>query len=111
MLDRFFVILERWRRERRVLDRFSGRNRLIHLAIVATDISHAARIAEAIRLQLEAEQIVHPDSDVGPHVTISLGVSAMVPNDRNVGDTLLNVADRALYRAKTAGRNQTHKIH
>ena len=76
-----------------------------------TDITHAARIAEAIRAQLEAEQIVHPDSDVGPHVTISLGVSAMVPNDRNAGETLLSVADRALYRAKTAGRNQTHKIH
>ena len=76
-----------------------------------TDILHAARIAEAIRTQLQEQEIVHPDSDVGPHVTISLGVSAMVPSDSDTGEVLLNVADRALYQAKSSGRNRTHKIH
>ena len=76
-----------------------------------TDILHAARIAETIRTQLEEQEIVHPDSDVGPHVTISLGVSATVPNDSDTGEVLLSVADRALYRAKSSGRNRTYKIH
>lgn len=76
-----------------------------------TDVIHAARIAETIREQLEQEEIIHPDSDVGPHVTISIGVSAMVPGESDSGEVLLNVADRALYQAKSAGRNQIHKIH
>ena len=76
-----------------------------------TDVLQAARIAEAIRTQLEQEEIIHPDSDVGPHVTISIGVSAMVPGESDSGEELINIADRALYQAKSAGRNQIHKIH
>ena len=76
-----------------------------------TDIMHATRIAEAIRVQLEEEQIAHPDSDIGPHVTISLGVSALIPSDSDAGHMLLQVADKALYQAKAAGRNRTHRIN
>ncbi len=37
--------------------------------------------------------------------TISIGVSAF-PEDGETTDELFRAADRALYRAKTAGRNQ-----
>jgi len=44
--------------------------------------------------------------DVGGRVTISLGV-ASYPQDAQDKETLIARADRALYRAKQAGRNQT----
>ena len=76
-----------------------------------TNIEDASRIAETIRKQLEARGITHPDSDVGAYVTVSLGVAAIAPTENDTGEVLLNVADQALYQAKSAGRNQARKIH
>ncbi|MGR8948024.1 MAG: diguanylate cyclase [Gammaproteobacteria bacterium] len=74
-----------------------------------TDSAQAARIAETIRIELENEQITHPDSDVGPYITISLGVASAEPCDFKVSENLFDVADKALYLAKSCGRNQTQR--
>ena len=71
----------------------------------------ARLIAENARAAAASIVFHHPDA--GPHgVTISLGV-AMLPMDRNPGeanerlaDDFLDAADKALYRAKTAGRDR-----
>jgi diguanylate cyclase (GGDEF)-like protein len=39
-------------------------------------------------------------------VTISVGVSAMQPNPLHESERLISAADRALYAAKTGGRNR-----
>lgn len=63
----------------------------------------AVQRAEALRQTVAAVRLTHGDVELPP-MTISLGV-AVFPDDGQDGVTLLKAADRALYRAKQAGRN------
>ena len=71
-----------------------------------TDSAGAWAVAERMREAVEALQIAHEDSPQGI-VTISAGVAAMVPR-RGIDSetTLFDDADKALYCAKSAGRNR-----
>jgi diguanylate cyclase (GGDEF)-like protein len=62
----------------------------------------AMRIAEGIRAAVEAESIRIGDTRM--HVTLSLGV-AVAPDQANSVESLVEAADKALYRAKSNGRN------
>jgi diguanylate cyclase (GGDEF)-like protein len=62
--------------------------------------------AERARRVVEALAIRHPRSDAGPFVTISVGASVAAPRARSGPEELVAAADRALYRAKEAGRNR-----
>ncbi|MNR23635.1 putative diguanylate cyclase YedQ [compost metagenome] len=62
---------------------------------------HAHRIAERIRHTMN--QTLSP---VGRSVTLSLGI-ASYPSCAVDKDTLIQIADNALYEAKRRGRNQT----
>ena len=75
------------------------------LVLPATDEPGALTVAEKIRCRVEALAIPHEKSPLAGVVTVSIGVAAAVPTrDSDVG-LLLAAADRALYQAKTAGRN------
>ena len=62
-------------------------------------------VAEQIERRLRDRAIPHPDSDVAPVVTVSVGVAS---NDGAVAGpgALLAEADRQLYAAKAAGRGR-----
>ncbi len=62
-------------------------------------------IAERIRESVEALEIPHARSDIGPSVTISLGCATVVPQRGAALTDLIARADKALYRAKHNGRN------
>lgn len=68
---------------------------------------HAEKLAEALRAEVEHQQVV---SDNGKHVafTVSIGVASLT--DRLSFEQLLNHADKALYRAKQRGRNQVMRF-
>ena len=71
--------------------------------------SHAGRaleVAERIRRGLKAEQIPHSRSLVSPWVTVSLGIVNLVPNAQQSVGSLITAADRALYQAKSQGRDR-----
>ncbi|MDP3654531.1 MAG: diguanylate cyclase [Rhodoferax sp.] len=74
--------------------------------IVLADISDQLALERAQRVRQEVEQLVlHPSGkDVGT-ITISIGLSQF-PTHGNTVDALLLAADKALYEAKSAGRNQ-----
>ena len=47
-----------------------------------------------------------PDSTVSPYVTISLGVTTIVPEANSAPDVCVKLVDEALYRAKNEGQNR-----
>jgi diguanylate cyclase (GGDEF)-like protein len=69
-------------------------------------LADARRLGESLRSQVEALAIMHPKSRVAPHVTVSIGVSAVRPNPQQSLQALIATADRALYVAKARGRNR-----
>ncbi|MES1983137.1 MAG: diguanylate cyclase [Pseudomonadota bacterium] len=71
-----------------------------------TDAKGAAVLAEQMRANIEAKHIAHAYSSVADHVSISLGVAAMMPDSTTSPEMLIAQADGALYKAKEAGRNR-----
>lgn len=70
-----------------------------------TDLDGAATIAERLRATIEAtDQVVAEDGRV-VRFTASIGVAALDGDDRSF-EAVQNRADKALYRAKEAGRNR-----
>ena len=66
----------------------------------------ALKVAEAIREAILQLQIPHDLSQVSHHVTLSLGVSSIIPNLDSNFESLIEAADRALYEAKALGRDR-----
>lgn len=71
-----------------------------------TDAAGAAVIAEQLRYAVDARKITHEFSSAADHVTISLGVAAVLPDSAGTPEGLLARADEALYKSKEAGRNR-----
>ena len=70
------------------------------------DAEGAALIAERMRNAVEVIKFPHRDSPVAAHVTISLGVVSLIPERESSPDTIIGMADKALYAAKESGRNR-----
>ncbi|KKB76995.1 hypothetical protein VW35_16045 [Devosia soli] len=81
--------------------RFGGEEFVVILREM--DPAHATGLAERIRASISDAPIEHNGSPIS--VTVSIGVALVAQNDRDVNDTIER-ADRALYRAKTSGRNR-----
>jgi diguanylate cyclase (GGDEF)-like protein len=62
--------------------------------------------AEALRRAVADAALAHPASPLAPHVTISVGVAALVPSAEASPEQLVAAADRAMYDAKTGGRDR-----
>jgi diguanylate cyclase (GGDEF)-like protein/PAS domain S-box-containing protein len=70
-----------------------------------TDIKGAWHVADQIRRDLMDMKIPHSQSSAASFVTISCGVSSMIPSNENSPQILIENADQGLYRAKGRGRN------
>ncbi|MEN9567547.1 MAG: hypothetical protein RLZZ69_2743 [Cyanobacteriota bacterium] len=71
-----------------------------------TSANNALKVAERIRQQIKTLSLTHPDSLVGDYVSLSIGVSAVIPCSKYTKKQLLVTADRALYQAKKQGRDR-----
>ncbi|MFQ5706487.1 MAG: diguanylate cyclase [bacterium] len=74
------------------------------LVLVETNKNAARIVAEKIRKLVEEKDFDYEDTQPNGKITISMGV-ATFPEDGEEFDTLVNMADQRLYRAKQAGRN------
>lgn len=83
-----------------VLARWGG-DEFVVLLPFSQEVEIARKVASEMmrKLQLNLEEM---DSDM--HVTLSIGI-AVYPDDGNTGESLLMQADKALFYAKSQGRN------
>jgi diguanylate cyclase (GGDEF)-like protein len=84
--------------------RFGGEEFVVLLR--ETDLGNALLLAERIREQICGD-VVEVRNDRTVHVTASVGVALARHKDRDIAD-VIERADRALYVAKTTGRNRVH---
>ncbi|WP_216827481.1 sensor domain-containing diguanylate cyclase [Alkalihalobacterium elongatum] len=75
-----------------------------------TDEMGGKHVAENIRLTIEALKIPHSGSLISKFLTISIGTATIIPPMASDPKLLIKAADRALYEAKEAGRNQVQTI-
>lgn len=71
-----------------------------------TDLDGATIIGKLIISQLQKQRISHLKSPIGEYVTISVGISSIIPTQKLSPEVLLKKADKALYEAKQQGRNR-----
>ena len=70
-----------------------------------TELSGAVKIAEDMRLAIKDLRLEHAKSKISDIVSLSFGVSAIIPLQGTDPEVLVNVADQALYKAKEEGRD------
>ncbi len=75
------------------------------VVLTNTNLKGAFSIAQRIHGRIMALKIPHQSSDVSDSVTVSLGVSSLIPRPETQPNMLIRQADQALYSAKQAGRN------
>ncbi len=92
-------------RENDLLARYGGEE--FTAILYKTDASGAAVVAERVLNAIRALDIPHAESPRG-RVTASIGVAGCKALTLSDPQTLLKAADRALYAAKTAGRDRIH---
>lgn len=104
LLQRVAQILRDAFRTGDVVARYGGEE--FAVVMVNTDGEAALQAAERARLRI-AESEFEGDGlpDSGRHITASFGL-AVAPEDANDPETLVELADEALYRAKRAGKDR-----
>ncbi|MGB3571304.1 MAG: diguanylate cyclase, partial [Phormidesmis sp.] len=73
-----------------------------------TDTQGAWRIAQKIHNSIRALKINHAPGHSEPYVTLTMGVSTIIPGHNNSPQILVQASDLALYYAKQQGRNRTY---
>jgi two-component system, cell cycle response regulator len=84
-----------------VVGRYGGEEFLI--VVPGADMTATLGLAERIRKTFESAPIATKEGDI--KITASLGVAASMEGKRLDSDSVLRLADEALYRAKARGRN------
>jgi len=75
------------------------------VSLFNTDGSGALKVAESIRANVEALEIVVSEGSIA-HVTISIGVHTKIPGINSSVASIISIADNLLYKAKGEGRNR-----
>jgi len=73
--------------------------------LTATDTEGASKVARRILDCIAKLAIPHSNGESG-HVTLSIGVSTLLPHSGVTQESLISSADKALYQAKHTGRNR-----
>jgi diguanylate cyclase (GGDEF)-like protein len=75
-------------------------------ALPSTPGDSALDLAEKIRCAVQDMKIPNPQSEVGPYITISIGIATRYPYQINSAKELMELADQMCYSSKSTGRNK-----
>ncbi len=92
------------RQSKDIVARFGGEEFVILLE--NTDRDGAMETAKRIMERIKKLKIPHETSEVSDILTVSIGIATMKPDNNKNYHQLLEKADKALYEAKTSGRNR-----
>ncbi|MCL6572173.1 MAG: diguanylate cyclase [Bacillus sp. (in: Bacteria)] len=81
------------------------------LILPSTTTVDGTKVAKGIQENIQALKIPHISSEIAEIVTISIGIATMVPTSFLQPQTLIQMADSALYLSKTKGRNTISVTH
>lgn len=101
VLRRFAVLVRDSLRKTDLAGRLGGEE--FAILLIGSDLAGAQEFADRLREQFSAETLSIDGKTV--HSTVSIGVTQLRPEDSSADEALAR-ADKALYRAKTQGRNQ-----
>jgi diguanylate cyclase (GGDEF)-like protein len=87
--------------------RYGGEEFAVLLA--NADIAEAQRCANRIQAAVSALGLRHETSPTSSNLTLSIGAASVQPGGGRRPRTLIERADKALYQAKTLGRNRTER--
>ncbi|GGA85835.1 hypothetical protein GCM10011369_29830 [Neiella marina] len=99
------ALKETIRRAEDIVARLGGEEFVVLLG--NTIESEALQMADRIHQQIEKLELPNEYSDVANYVTVSIGLYSAIPSPDSTIETSLELADKALYEAKAAGRNRT----
>ena len=86
-----------------VVARYGGEEFILVLPGAST--GSAMRTAMRLRELVNAEEILHESSPVAKHITVSQGIVTVRPDGELQPTEVIEMSDKALYRAKDAGRD------
>ncbi len=101
VLVQLATVLVKAVRNEDVVARFGGEEIVIILRSISLEL--ALTLGERLRKTVERETVVHNDKSI--EATVSIGVAGFPSTRAETVDQLIEAADKALYRAKHAGRN------
>ncbi|MCC2523069.1 diguanylate cyclase domain-containing protein [Vibrio coralliilyticus] len=76
-----------------------------------TTAEGAQQVADKIHDEIASLALEHKASEVSTVLTVSIGLVTMIPQPYDNSESLIALADSALYQAKANGRNQTCVHH
>lgn len=103
----FAKLLMKHQRDNDIVCRYGGEEFL--LLLPGCDSENASKVAERIRQAASEEVIISAQQNV-IHYTVSIGVHQLNLSNDTI-QSAIDSADKALYRAKSAGRNQVKLTH
>ena len=106
-LKRVASTLENKLRRADILARYGGEEFVVMLPEIQRD--NAYIVAEKLRAAIENEKFEGQEKLPSKNVTVSIGIATM-PEDTQLTEELVKLADVALYSAKEAGRNRIHHV-
>ncbi len=92
------------RRKIDILARYGGEE--FGCILPKTDSEGACNIALQFQNAILNLKIPHSASSTHSYVSISQGISTVIPSENRSAEELIKMADQALYRAKESGRNK-----